>query len=187
MGQGNVCTYNECEGLYYLDKDFISIYSKIIRCSCGHVIGRDYELQMTAKQLSQAGIKYDFDGSDADWALDCHETQLSWDEMIFRFIEGFQQRFKSFYKMEKWRGNRHIVLQSELFELAVVDGEWCAAWCLLEREDVDDVGRNRTLMRRHYHAYLKAIKTILIDWWGEAIGYGGAWTSGKRYTHEDSA
>ena len=39
----------------------------------------------------------------------------------------------------------------------------------------------------HYQSYLEAIKLILIQEWGEAIGYGGAWTSGRRYTQEDVA
>ena len=187
MGRGNICTFNECEGLYYLDKNFINVYNKVIRCGCGHVTGRNYELSMTAKQLDQSGTKYDFDGSNADWAFDEHETQVNWNKMVFQLTEGIMQRFKSFSKVDNWRNGRHIVLQNEFFEIAVVDGEWCAAWCLLEREDVDDIGRNRTLIRRHYRTYLEAIKTILIDEWGEAIGYGGAWTRGKRYTFNDSA
>ena len=27
---------------------------------------------------------------------------------------------------------------NRLFEIAVEDNEWSAAWCLLEREDIDD-------------------------------------------------
>ena len=37
----------------------------------------------------------------------------------------------------------------------------------------------------HYE-YLEAIKRILIDVWGEAIGYGGALVSGRKYTREDT-
>ena len=187
MGRGNVCTHHECEGLYYLDKDFISVYSKVIRCDCGHVVGRDFEQSMTAKELYHADIDYDFDGSSTDWAYNSTNTQDNWNEMVDIIKEGFHHRFKSFTDVDKFRSDYHIILQNEFFEIAVVDGEWCAAWCLLERMDVDDDGRNRTLMRRHYHTYLEAIKSILIDGWGEAIGYGGAWTSGKRYTREAAA
>jgi hypothetical protein len=41
-------------------------------------------------------------------------------------------------------------------------------------------------MRRHYPAYLEAIKTALLDGWGEAIGYGGAWVHGEVYRKSEN-
>lgn len=188
MGRGNVCTHNECEGLYYLDKDYIDAYINVTRCNCGHITGREDDAgYKTAKELSIAGIDYDFDGSNADWAYDEHSSSNNWREMISIVTDALLKRFKSFNRTDRWRNDKHIVLESELFEIAVADGEWCAAWCLLEREDVDGTDRSRTFMRKHFKSYLEAIKLILINGWGEAIGYGGAWTSGKRYTHEDVA
>ncbi len=85
MGRGNICTHNECEGLYYLDRDLIDTYYKVRRCEHGHVIGWDAEFEVqTARELREAGIEYDFDGSHADWAFDRDETNFNWDDMIER-------------------------------------------------------------------------------------------------------
>ena len=190
MGKGNIRTHNECEGLYYLDNDFIHIYRKVILCDCESVKGFDYDKdpsQATARELYKAGIDYCFDGKKTGWAYDEYASRLSWDDMVLLVTEAFQKRFKSFRKVDGWRYGKHIVLQNELFGLAVADNEWSVAWCLLERVDIDDTGSNRTFMRRHYQTYLEAIKLTLIDIWGEAIGYGGPWISGERYTYADVA
>ena len=189
MGRGNVCTHNECEGLYYLVKDFLDVYRKVERCGCGSVEGFDYsEEPQTARELNDAGIDYDFDGKLTGWGWDEGDSQDNWLDMIDYMRETLAERFPSFESVNIWRGcDRHVVLRSGLFDIAVVDNEWSAAWCLLERDDVDDTGSYRVLMRRHYETYLKAIRDALIGGYGEAIGYGGAWTSGKRYTKEDVA
>ena len=190
MGRANVCTHYECEGLYYLDKDLLQVYRKVIRCDCGTVKGFDWnEESKLACELRKIGIEYSYDGNHTDWHYDEGESRMLWDEMIEHMTECFSKRFPSFYPVDKWRrdGERHIILESAFFQIAVVDNEWSAAWCLLEREDVDDVGGNRNLMRRHYHVYLEEIKRILVENWGEAIAYGGAWTHGKKYTKEDVA
>lgn len=189
MGRGNVCTHNECEGLYYLDRDLLDVYRKVNECGCGHPRGFDFEEEpMTARELYKAGIEYDFNGSLTGWAYDEVDTNDKWSEMVEIMRERLMKRFPSFCEEDKWRGSdQHIVLESGLFQIAVVDNEWSVAWCLLERPDIDDEGRNRTLMRRHYTSYLEAIKGFLIEIWGEAIGYGGAWTHGQRYTRENAA
>lgn len=30
MGRGNVCVFGKCEGLYYVDYDFLDVYSKLV-------------------------------------------------------------------------------------------------------------------------------------------------------------
>jgi len=187
MGRGNVCTHHDFEDVYYLDKDYISVYNKVIRCDCGHVTGHDYDSYMTAKELDNAEIDYDYDGSTSDWAFNASHTQDNWRDMIVIIREAFHKRFKSFVDTDEFRDDRHIIMRNNLFEIAVVDGDWCAAWCLLEQTDIEDDGSTRALMRRHFNTYLDAIKSTLISVWGEAIGYGGAWTSGTRYTHKDAA
>lgn len=187
MGRGNVCVHYECEGLYYLDKEFLDVYRKVHKCDCGHVSGFDLDAEpMTERNLREAGIAYDFDGSRTDYAYDEEDSRQNWDDMIEIVRERFMKQFKSFSAVDKWRkrGEVRVVLESGLFEIAVEDNEWSAAWCLLEREDIDDVGANRTFMRRHHKTYLEAIKQTLVDAWGEAIGYGGAWTHGATYRKE---
>jgi hypothetical protein len=107
--------------------------------------------------------------------------------MIDYMSEYITDRFKSFERVDKsvWhRRGLHIVLENRLFQIAVTDNEWSAAWMLIERDDIDDVGGNRNIMRRHYRTYLNCIKNALIDGFGEAIGYGGAWICGAVYRKE---
>lgn len=183
MGRGNPCTHYECEGLYYLDIDYIARYSRVTKCEdCGQSTGFDDEEEVkSAKELQRADIAYNFDGTGVDWAYNQVESKAAWEGMISEICQALMARFKSFQRVDRWHSSRHIVLESAFFEIAIEDGDWCATWMLLERRDVDDTGPNRTLMRRHYTVYLEAIKTTLVDIWGEAIGYGGAWTCGERY------
>ena len=184
MGRGNVCTHNECEGLYYLDRDLLDMYYKVTRRSLSR--GRieminDGEAPMTARQLDAAGIEYSYDGSIGGWAYDHLSSDKNWKHMVDFVTEAFLKHFKSFSETDHFKRGQHIVLQNKFFEIAVVDNEWSVAWCLLEREDVDDKTSKRALMRRHYERYLEDIKRILIEGWGEAVGYGGAWAPGKTY------
>ena len=176
MGRGNVCTHYECEGLYYLDKDLLDVYV--------HVDDPGEEPK-TARQLHDANIKYNYSGEGCDWKYSHAESDYNWREMITTMQDRIGGRFSSFYPADEWRNNEtRVILENGLFQVAVVDNEWSAAICLLERTDVDDTGANRTFMRRHCDTYLEAIKQTLIDGWGEAIGYGGAWVSGQKYTRE---
>lgn len=183
MGRGNPCTHYECEGLYYLDMDHISRYSKIARSQCCNQSTGfcDSEESKSAKELQDIGVAYDCEGKNGDWAYNHFESTVAWEDMIFEVCHALTTRFQSFRQVDRWRDGYHIVLENAFFEIAVTDGEWCAAWALLERQDIDDTKTNRALMRRHYKGYLDAIKTILLDTWGEAIAYGGAWTSGERF------
>jgi hypothetical protein len=105
---------------------------------------------------------------------------------MVEYMAGFMAaKFPSFQKTQmRWQGRHTVVLENALFQVAVTDNQWSAAWLLLEHPNACDVGGNRNLMRRHYQTYLEAIKTALIEEYGEAIGYGGAWTSGKVYKKE---
>lgn len=58
------------------------------------------------------------------------------------------------------------------------------AVCLIERADREEYAGLRAM---HYQNYLDGIRETLIDVYGEAIAYGGAWTSGKRYTRVEKA
>ena len=68
MGAGNVCTFGDYEGLFYLDKDFITLYSMVERCHCGSTLGFESDEEpRTAAELYKAGIAYDFNGQYVDW------------------------------------------------------------------------------------------------------------------------
>jgi hypothetical protein len=191
LGRGNVCTHYECEGLYYLDKDLLDVYRPVIRCGCcGHIKDFDWETDAkTARELQLAGIAYSFVGDDGTWQLDQLDSQYRWIEMEKFMRDYISRHYPSFRPADKWRHHHDgkVILESDLFHIVLIDNEWSAAWCLLERSDVDDDGDNRQEMRRQYRAYLAAIKNALITKWGEAIGYGGAWTHGQVYRHIETA
>jgi hypothetical protein len=191
LGQGNICTHYECEGLYYLDRDLLDVYRRVIRCGdCGHIKDFDWETDAkTARELRQEGIAYSFSGDDGACKYDQLDSQYNWMEMENYMRDYFSRQFPSFRSVDKWRdySSGKVVLESTFFHVVVMDNGWSAAWCLLERADVDDDGSNRPLMRRHYRTYLEAIKNALISQWGEAIGYGGAWTHGRVYRRIEMA
>ena len=174
MAGGNVCTHNEFEGLYYLDREFIDVYQKAVRCEYGHPCEYDDEEPMSTARMLR---------DDSEWVFDYVGTQVMWDDMVDYMTGSLMRRFPSFYKVDIWRGrdSRHILLENKLFQIAVVDNEWSVAWCLLERPDADDTGSNWPLMKRHYQSYLDGIREALLDGYGEAIAYGGAWVSGEVY------
>jgi len=183
MGRGNICTHNDYEGLYYLDNCFIETYYNTNDASSE---------TMTAKELDEEGIKYDFDGKQTGWAYDEDISRLNYEDMVEIVCEELLERFPSFYRCDAWRGDRNnrdkrVVLRNSLFDIAVADNEWSYAWLLLENEEARYDGRNAGLMARHWQTYLEAIKCVLVEIYGEAIGYGGAWLSGKKYTKEDVA
>ena len=188
MGKGNICTHGEFEAVFYVDMDFIDTYYKQSRCECcGQTNGVDEdEEQQTAKQLYDAGISY-LD-KDSDWTHDADVSRMNWEFMIEAIQEKLSRRFPSFQTCNEWRHRpgHTIVLKNELFEIAVADNEWSAAWMLLERTDIDDAGSNRNLMRQNYTSYLEGLKNALVETWGECYGYGGPWTSGPRYTKENT-
>jgi len=189
MGRGNVCTHNECEGLYFLDKDLLDVYRRVELCDCGQIKGFDWEEKpKTARELIDEGMSYDYDGKETGWGYDEHGSRDNWRNMVEHMTKKLEKRFPSFQRINTLRArDLNVVLRNGLFEIAIVDNEWSAAWCLLERADVDDSGSNRALMRHHYEKYLEAIKGFLIEGWGEAFGYGGTWARGKKYTKDDIA
>jgi hypothetical protein len=72
MGQGNVCTFNECEGVFYLDFDLLHVYRKVIRCACCNQVKNfdPQEESQTARELSQRNLSYSFDDPHTDWHFD---------------------------------------------------------------------------------------------------------------------
>lgn len=174
MGRGNVCVMGTYEGLYYVDRDRIDMYRDV------RAINADENLK-TAFELQSAEIEYGYTGDDVDWHYDEFASRSQWDDMVEYMCDRFELRFPSFSRADRWKNrDKHIVLESKLFEVAVCDNEWSIAWMLLEKDIGVDEGSN--LKGRYFDTYLKEIKDALIDGYGEAIGYGGAWTSGTRYT-----
>jgi hypothetical protein len=187
MGRGNICTHEEFEGLYYLDNERFSVYRKSDRYELEDDFDYDEELKMEY-ELREEDISYNFDGSGADYMYDALETQLEWDDMIESMREAISEKFPEFSETDRWReSNKHVILESDLFDIAVADNEWSAAWMLLQSEDLWDTEEEKEEMREKSGAYLDAIKNALLELYGECFEYGGAWTCGEKLVREAAA
>ncbi len=144
MGRGNVCTLGKYEGLWYID------YDKFY----------DYNQDEEDEEASEAVM----------WQDD--------------FIECLQQemmsRYKSFEVVDRWvsdcgyRCDKHAILESKLFFVAIEDNQWSLAIELIQRGPEELAG----LQTKHYEGYLETIKNIILDLFGEVSYRDGAWTSG---------
>jgi len=198
MGRGNICTHYKYEGLYYLDSDFLNAFYKVERCKCcGKPIDRNDECETkTAKELDQEGIEYAYNNEEeTEWIWDEDQSKINWKDMIEIIQNDIKKKHPSFNITDRWRGsiygssdrNFHVVLENEWFDIAVADNESNAAWCLLQRRNEDPDENEEKQMEIDSQIYLETIKRTLIEYWGEAITYGGPWVHGKRYTGKDIA
>ncbi len=160
MGRGNVCVFGKCEGLYYVDNDFLDVYSKtdengdVISCSL--------------RELEDDGFEYD-------------EMASTWnrDDFEFTFIEQMKTRFPSFEYVNKWISRtRRALLENKLFYVVVEDNQWSIAIELIQKEDEYGGEEMAGLQIGLYKRYLEGIKEILLELNGEVGIYSGAWTHG---------
>ena len=80
----------------------------------------------------------------------------------------------AFNECDRWHhGEIHVILESKLFEIAIVDNDWSYAVMLLQKDDAP-VG----LQKKHYESYLRKIRDTLFEQFSYLGVYGGAWTSG---------
>ncbi len=79
-----------------------------------------------------------------------------------------------FTECDRWHHRDiHIILESKLFEIAIVDNEWSYAVMLLQKEDAP-VG----LQKKHYESYLRKIRDALFEQFSKLGIYECAWTHG---------
>lgn len=160
MGRGNVCVFGKCEGLYYVDNEFLDVYSKtdengdVISCSL--------------RELEDDGFEYD-------------EMASAWnrDDFEFAFIEQMKARFPSFEYVNKWISrSRRALLENDLFYIVCEDNMWSLAIELIQKEGEYGGEEKVGLQMGLYLKYLKGIEEILLNMHGEVGTYKGAWTSG---------
>jgi len=104
--------------------------------------------------------------------------ELGFDQVYMEHtIENFKcEMLKSgvFTECDSWHyRDIHVILESKLFEIAIVDNEWSYAVMLLQKEDAP-VG----LQKKHYESYLRKIRDALFEQFSKLGVYGGAWTHG---------
>lgn len=180
MGKGNCTVTGEYEGLYYIDNDHFHVYRRDEPDS-------DDEFQTRLlRDLSHEELTC------GEWHFDEWETSDEEDNILECFIESFTRMFRSFERpaKETWLTepgfggrSRRILLESNLFYIALEDNEWSLAVELLQKEDSYD-GHLSGLQGRHYLKYLDGIKRCLLELLPSIGTYGGAWTSGRIMREE---
>ena len=162
MGRGNVCTFGKCEGLYFVDRDFLDVYTKNR--------GEDDE---DSKLMRDVG--YD----DTEFEYNEAESEFNREDFFYLFAEEFRRRFPSFEFVDKWISQtRRAMLENKLFYIVLEDNQWSVAVELIQKEDEYGGEELVGLQMGLYMKYLKGIEQILLDMNGEVGIYAGAWTHG---------
>lgn len=161
MGAGNVCVFGKCEGLYFVDNDFLDVYSKKID-------GEDAWDFRSLRDVDEEGFEYDES-----------ESYLRREDFEWDFTEAIKRRFPSFEYVNKWISRtRRALLENELFYVVCEDNRWSLAIELIMKEGEYGGEEKVGLQMGLYRKYLKGIKEVLLDMNGEVGVYTGAWTSG---------
>ena len=159
MGAGNVCVYGECEGLFYVDNDFLDVYSKK---------SRDGELDFVSRKNADESYEYDEAAS-----------KFERDDFEFRFAENMRERFPSFEYVNKWISNtRRALLENELFYVVCEDNQWSLAVELIQKRGEYGGEEKVGLQMGLYKKYLKGIERILLEMNGEVGIYAGPYNHG---------
>ena len=160
MGRGNVCTWGDYEGLYYVDRDYLDYYTAKEADEYGEFEG---------KMLGE--IEYnEFCDYDYDYTI----SEIYYEEFVQEFVNLMEKKFGSFTSTGDIGGT---IMENNLFEIQIEDNEWSYAVKLIQKEnDWDDSLRG--LQKRHYQNYLNGMKDILLYMFPEIGCYAGAWTHG---------
>ena len=160
MGRANVCVFGDYEGLYYVDRGYIDVY--------------------TAKDMNEDGeyeekMYIDLDLDDfGDYDYDEFLSQIYYEDFIQEFTAMMENKFKSFTSTGK---NYGTVMENNLFEIEIEDNQWSYAVKLIQKECWYD-NHLEGLQKKHYENYLDGMKNILLELFPSIGCYGGAWTHG---------
>lgn len=164
MGRGNVCVSGAYEGLWYIDKDCLSLY-------------RDRENE----DEYVYGVELGYDAlTSGRFEYDEFASQDQYDDMVESLRAEITGRYDSFSVIDRWVSNhgnrcdRRAILENELFFIALEDNEWSVAVELLQKGPEELAG----LQARHYEGYLETLKKIILDLFGQVSYRNGAWMSG---------
>ena len=165
MGRGNVCVFQKCEGLYYIDNDDLHEYRRVI------------EETDDVEHRLMGDLSYE-ELTSGDWEFDEWASYRNWEDAKRNLICSLMAKFPSLRECNTWiEHDRFALLENSLFYIAVADNEWSQAVMLIQKEHwcYDYSG----LQKRHHQSYLDGIRDSLFEQF-ETLGiYGGPWTSGR--------
>lgn len=165
MGRGNVCVFQEYEGLYYIDNDHLHEYRRVDEA------GEGAEFRLLG-ELSYEEL------SGGDWLFDEWQSHINWEDTKRNLTHALMAKFPSLHECNTWiEHDRFALLENNLFYIAVADNEWSQAVMLVQKDHwcYDYSG----LQKRHYQSYLDGIRDCLFEQFDTLGTYGGAWTSGR--------
>lgn len=163
MGCGNVSVHGPYEGVYYINKDHVDVYTKYIPDEDVCLIKLLGDL--TCSELSGGEWEYDEVASD--------DARY---QVLESFMEHFQKMFPSFERCssETWTRGRLMLLENGLFMVALEDNEWSLAIELLQKDEPGLSG----LQFCHHQAYLNGMLAALLIQLPSVGTYSGPQTSG---------
>ena len=160
MGKNNVCVVGPCEGLYYIDNDYIHAYHRSDDASEIKLLGELDYCELTS----------------GSWIFDDMESQWNWENALSTLKANLMERFSSFSECDAWVSrNEDAILENSLFYVAVEDNQWSMAIKLLQKKDDKRIAG---LQARHYRNYLDGILSALLSMFESVGTYNGPWTSG---------
>lgn len=168
MGRGNECVKGKYEGLYFADKDYLEVYTKV----------SDADEEPATKLLGE--LSYE---EMNEYEFDYELSEDFYEDFIFNFKENMKKRFKSLNSTKETFGT---VLENKLFKVVIKDNEWSYAVELLQKES-EYGGNIEGLQAQHFKRYLEGIKESLLEIFPEIGTYAGPWTSGRIKRVESAA
>ena len=155
MGKSNVLPTGEYQGVYYVDFENLLSYTK-----------KDDETERkTLKNISPWEM--------SDYEFDDVESQMNLENYRATLVDALKKRFPSFKEPVGWYvgiPGKHILLENDLFYIAVEDNEWSEAVELLQKEE-NSVSGYENLQKRHYKNYLKGLCNVLLEQFDEIGTY----------------
>lgn len=171
MGRGNTCVHGKYEGLYFIDRDYIEVYVKD-------------DPKTGARDLRFLGGMTAEDLYGKEWLYDPEESQANLARILGDFMYDIHAWYPSFKRCEpsRWKHEARIIMENQLYCIAVEDNEWSLAVKLLQKGD----GELEGLQRGWFDKYMFAIRKSLLKYLPDIGTYTGPWTSG-RITKEEFA
>lgn len=172
MGRGNVCVTGQYEGLFYIDNDDITVYRR-------ETDGDEPEFCLL-RSLDYSSV------TGGEWSYDEFESRWREEDVLEGFMDSFGHMFPSFSRTQGdvWIKTgaygyyeRRVIMENNLFYIALEDNEWSLAVELIQKEDPYDNHLNG-LQSRHYLRYLDGMKRCLLELLPSIGIRTGAWTSG---------
>lgn len=167
MGKGNVSVHGPYEAVYYISNSFLHVY-------------REDE---PYKEEPEVRLLNDIPCCELDtcrWLFDEEGSMNEEADVLECIVDTLGHRFRSMTPVlgEKWVSRtQRVIMENELFAIAVEDNENSLAVELLQKEVKYDE-RILSFQKRHFERYRDALRDAMLERVPEISFPTSAWTSG---------